>query len=135
MWYEGEKVLGTSSGHLTIVTVLFSRFLVERLDDYFHLVQGLSSMIRASLGRSSRESARRVFFIRLTPSILCECMHIRLYLDQPGNRVLVWAATCTLAEDDVTAGGRVQVSSSFSLDKIELLSPDKSIIGNCSGPV
>ena len=114
MWYEGEKVLGTSSGHLTIVTVLFSRFLVERLDDYFHLVQGSSFMTRASRGKSSRESAQRVFFIRLVPSILCKCMHINL--DQPGNRLLVWAATGTLAEDDVSAGGRIQVPSSFFLD-------------------
>ena len=67
-------------------------------------------MTRALRERSSRESAQRAFFIRFLPS------YMHFYLDQPGNRVLVWAETCTLAQDDVSVGGRLQVPSSFSLD-------------------
>ena len=69
-------------------------------------------MTRALRERSSRESAQRVFFIRFFPSKF----YGNFYLNQPGNRVLVWAATCALAQDDVSVGGRLQVPSSFSLD-------------------
>ena len=72
-------------------------------------------MTRALRERSSRESAQRVYFIRFVPSKSHE-HELHFQLDQPGNRVLVWAETCTLAQDDVSVGGRVQVPLSFSLD-------------------
>ena len=109
----------TSSGYLTFVTVLLSRF-----HDTCHRspLQVSGGEARRLLPPGSRlkfydqsftgeefkrVSSEGVFHQVFAFKILCTYMHF--YLNQPGNRVLVWAETCTLAQDDVSVGGRLQV--------------------------
>ena len=83
-------------------------------------------MTRVSRGRSTSWSAQRGFFIRFPPILLEPAYSVFYYLDSIGNRVLVWAATCSFTEVDVTARGRLQVPVIINLP-CGLLRPEISM--------